>query len=819
MAGSPSGTGSSRQRSMPARARRTWTGRPTGDDQGLTLVELLVAMAIFAVVVTVAVKVIVAATDATMRFQRNSAMWSRILDANTQILNDVTDGSTITVAEANQLSIQVVRNDKCQLRTWNADTAAQTLEVTTVAFEQAQCTGPSTTATQRFIGLNAVGKTATANGTHPTQYLSTATFAYYDSFSDTPQEFPVDPDRVMRVGWTLTARVDDGYNPKTMTSAQTFTKRGAVASGNGDIIDPKTPLLCNAIRLVAQGATCGTQAPTSAATGKIEGVDHPIVQWVDNSPAGLTSGWTVMRRANPEGMNDTAPGYTGWQYVLIMPANITTYTDIGLPAGYTATYMVIASNNGGGVGPNSNTVVTGTRPAAPTLTAIGAATSITLTWTRPTGTTAGYDLYRDGILAGQITDPAITTWTDGPGQYGWTGTGYNHAHSYQVVAVNRWEAALTTGSQTGRLALGATATTVYGGATRALSSAATAYTAPAAASLAGAANTDRTTGLTWTPQAWIGTGPVPTVTWHVTYRSSTEGAGDVWAGTASSWTHGARPAGRWSEYQVYGTDGSGTGPGSGWARFWQRPDTPSCSIAGATTRSLTVAAGLGATADESYPTLYVRDAGSNDWQSNGFTFDPLVDGGHYGYRVYTTGAGGVSDQGYCDGWTPVLPTPGPPGCSANVNDGEAPGVITVAGGDQVKLGSGGTVHSSPRTFSALSAGTYYGYARSINSDGYNTKYGGWAGCGGGTIVNPTPAIPAGYSTAGPHAGCGAGNGDVSTIFQANYSASYYTPNPWVVYWADQASNSPKWLVQAVRKDSNFTDNLTGSVVCGGGTGW
>jgi hypothetical protein len=89
--------------------------------------------------------------------------------------------------------------------------------------------------------------------------------------------------------------------------------------------------------------------------------------------------------------------------------------------------------------------------------------------------------------------------------------------------------------------------------------------------------------------------------------------------------------------------------------------------------------------------------------------------------------------------TQNLDAPSAPVCSASVTDSTAPGSISIGGGDQVKLGSGGGVYG-PRAYSGLGAGTYTGYARNVASDGYNTAYSGWDACAAKTILGP-PATP------------------------------------------------------------------------------
>lgn len=103
-----------------------------------------------------------------------------------------------------------------------------------------------------------------------------------------------------------------------------------------------------------------------------------------------------------------------------------------------------------------------------------------------------------------------------------------------------------------------------------------------------------------------------------------------------------------------------------------------------------------------------------------------------------SGSAGVPNSTNDPGFrTPPLVAPTPT-CAATVTDSQAPGAITVGGGDQVKLGSGGTVYAGPRSYSGLAAGTYVGYARNVISDGHNSATSGWDACPGRSVVNPPP---------------------------------------------------------------------------------
>lgn len=718
------------------------------DDRGISLPELLVVMVVMGVLAGIVTGIVMWSQRTTTSQARNGELWADMQDASTQLLRDVNDASTITLAEANRLTVEVVRDDKCQERDWVVDTTNKRLTVTTRFYEQLDCTGPTTTREDRIIGDNAVGTNAA--GSEPTLFTSAATFSYYDTLSSAALPFPVEPDRISRVEWSLAAQADTNMRVETLKSGAAFASRGLTSTGGGEQQNSTSPLLCLSLRTPVDAA-CGTVPP--AATGKFEGVDKPVLQWVDTSPT-LTLGWTVWRVANPEGMAQNDPARTSWTavYYSATPAT-TSWTDTTLPAGYTAQYVVRAST-ASGVGPTSNQVVTGLRPAAPTVTAAGAQQSIGVTWTASVGAT-GYDVYRDGKLLASL--GAVTSFTDQPGQPGWAGTGYGHSHYYRVVPVNRWENRLTRGGEALRLPIDTDVTATYTGGARLVSAqtpASGAFTAPPAPALSVAASAGRDNVVDWAAAAWVGSGPTTgrETGWQVWYRSSTEAgaqvSGSPMAASTTTWTHTSRPAGRYSEYAVRGVNASGSGALAGYDREWQRPATPACSIVAATTRSLTVGANaIAATPDEGYSNYEVR-LNVGGWSANGTTFDPLSDNAGYGFNVHVQGAGSGlwSDEGSCAGTTPDLEAAPAytPACSVSRSSAYAPATLTAssAGGSgtrQVRM-AGGTWYTNSATYSNRSAG-YYGFeARSFTdaSDGWNsdTNWSGTDTCG--TTIDPPP---------------------------------------------------------------------------------
>lgn len=782
------------------------------DDRGVTLPELLVAMLIMSVLAATVISLVIWANRTTTSQTRNGDLWADLQDASTQLLRDVNDAQEIIVAEPNQLGVYVIRDDKCQQRTWVADTVNQRLTVTTTFFEQRACGGPSTTREDRIVGDNARG--TNTSGTRPTLYTAPSTFTYHDTLSDTPLPIPVEPDRVTRVQWSLAARADTNMREETLKSGAAFTGRGAQTAGDGDQADPTAPLLCVSLRAPVDAA-CGTVP--AAATGKVEGVDKPVLQWVDTSPT-LTLGWTVWRIANPDGMADDDPARTSWEAIFYtaVPTQ-SSWVDLSLPAGYTAQYVVRATT-ADGVGPTSNQVATGLRPAATTVTATGALTSVNLTWTPSAGST-GYDVFRDGKLIVNL--GPVTSFTDQSGVHGWAGQGYGHSHRYRVVPVNRWESVLTTGSITGRIALDADVAATYTGGVRLVSAETTAsqaFTAPAAPTLASTPNTDWSNTLTPTVAGWTGSGPTSKASvardrgWQAQYQPWGGSFSDLWvgatevAGTGAK-AHTGRAGGSISTYRARTCNAVGCSPWSTTASATQRPPTPSCSAAAASTQSVVVNLGLPAM-DSAYTSWSVgggtgAPSASGGFPSASFTVSNLRDNTAHGFQVNSSNATGTSDLGYCNASTPDLeaPTPVAPTCSAGAA-GYAPTSITVtasggSGNRQVRQSGGSWTGSNPVTYTGYSAGSHGFETRAYTyvSDGYNsdTNYSGTSSCAASVQDPPTPgAIPAGSPcTAGAQwamgdAGSGgsgfAGIAGLRTCFYAALNATSYTAD-WT--WRDK----------------------------------
>ncbi|NTW41805.1 MAG: hypothetical protein HGA44_18310, partial [Cellulomonadaceae bacterium] len=750
-------------------------------------------------------------------------------------LRDVNDALSIRAADAQQLTLAVIRDGVCVVRDYTADEVAHTLSVVTTFYEQESCSGASEATPPKVLLV---------------RYTQPGTFTYWGESETIAIPSPVEDVRnITRVQWELAAEpyIDRDAPDVTLMSSQFFDGRGE-SSGSG------TPEL-------------QAKRPALTLTTAIPGKDAPTLTWTDSTPT-LTQGWVLTRAREWEGER------AGSFLAIAWPAGATTtFTDTTLKAGERASYVIYAVLKDGSNGPTSNVVDTGLRPLAPEgVTATGQPTDIKIDWAPSNGAT-GYDVYRDGVLVANVGD--VTTWTDA--------LTYGHAHGYRVVATNRWEQRLTTGTEAGRVPLGAVIDQAYTGGVR-LASAQTAdsgaFTAPPPPTLKATPTTTWSTTVAWDQNAaaWVGAGPstknghARVETWDTTTHQDSDVTTMLWTATPAATTtrtHGSRTPGSTDYYEARSCNQAGCSPWGATVAAIQRPPAPAtCTTGGASTRGMQVtvtpatmatpatgyrvAGGTGAptggaaqatpvfnidqlahstahvftaatqnaspanggwsdgtTCQGTTATLAVAITGTSsttrsvsasmgvtngtgssltlegvrtDQNVGSATWDPLADG--TGFTVTARNSDGynnVVDQRAVS--TQVLTAPSAPTCTVTVVDADAPGSITVGGGDQVRLG-GGSASASPHSYGSLSAGTYVGYARRMTSDGYNTAYSGWDGCPSATIADPYP------SPWGVRAGCPA-------IGVPIYATS---PRAWQVRRASSSVCELRWVVTASGAD-------------------
>lgn len=744
-------------------ARPVCTGPSSRDDSGLSLVQVIVAVFVAGIVTLLLVQGYQTFVHGNAESNQRTEVTTGIDDANGQIHRDITDATALRLADTQRLTLTVIRDELCQERAYTADPAAGTLSVTTTFYEQATCSGASESSTKKLLK----------------RYTEDATFTYFGENQGVAIPAPVQElKNVSRIEWDLAAKPYVDKDAPDVTLASGAAYRGGVEQTGGDA--------------VVQG-----KRPTLKVVTVVAGKDAPVITWTDPTP-GVTNYFWVTRAASPEGTLDGA----FQNLAIVQPTSKGTqtdytYTDTSLQPGARATYVVYAVLTDGSSGPSSNSADTGLRPAIVTgVTATGAATSITVTWAATSGAT-GYDIYRDDVLAGRVTSATATTWTDGPtdatGRAGWGGSGYGHAHKYRVVAVNRWEQVLTTGSESGRVPYGDAITKAYtaanGSAQTRLSTTdsvpAGAFTAPAAPTLTSTPNANWTNTVARTFAGWVGAGPTSKAGvsrdrgWETQTATLSGAFANFWGeSAAAAQTHTSRPAGATTRYQARACNASGCGPYSAVSSALQRPPAPaSCVTSGASTRGMNVT--VNPTAMESGATGYQVTGGSGAptgtgaQASNVFNVDQLTHSTTHSFASATRNASpansGWSDATGCSGTTAVLGV-SVAGVSSSTRTINA--TIGLANGSSSSLTLEGVrtdANVNSTSWDPLPDGTAY-TVTARNTDGYNNVA---AQAGIATQVLTAPGTPS-CSISG---GGTAPNGSAILSAEGGANASSYQYSP------------------------------------------
>jgi len=814
-------------------------GRPS--DAGWGIAEVIVAMAIFAVISTAVIGALKVANGITRDQGNRSAANSEISDVNGQLSRDVEDATSITTADRQRLVLTVIRDDTCWRRSYTVDAPARTFKVQTDYYAARACSGSFESRTQVLLHDLVVSDAAFTYRNSDGRILST----------------PVQSRQgIATVAWVT---------PALPKGASVAISRGTAAAFNG-----RTQNGDRVRELVAQ-------APLLSVVTAVVGVDKPVLKWTDLSPE-LTGSWTVWRSEALEGGGAAVATWT--PVAAGLPASTTSWTDTGAKDGFTDLYAVQATLTSGTNGPSSNQVVSGLRPVAPTgLTATGGPTTIQLGWTRSIGE-AAVDVYRDGKLLASLGN--VTSYVDA--------TGYGHSHMYAVVAVNGFEALWTTGLRTSRVAVGTALTATYnGGKTRYASTAAAAFTAPAAPSLtATPSTTANSVSLAWTPAAFTGAGGHPaatlSATWdsqkHASTTSTFVALKTSTPNATKSVTDSSPVKGDTTSYQARTCNASGCSPWSATKSAITVPPAATCTVSGLTTRAAAVKGSVsmtsaatswnlaGGKAPSGYTVSGIGTATTGTW-----AVDRLADATKQPFTVKVRNATGWGPTSTCAGTTKTLATPtvtigtrttssiamtctasngnaadssvGLTGettatgtrshkftglqdnraftakctngdgvntssatkatstpelvapaatCKASVSGQD----LTVSGGDQVRLGTTGTIHTAASyTYSDLDPGSYTAYVRNTASDGTNTSYSTWDPCPSKTITVPKPAAP----------GCSDNPWVTTTGVQVQSGATFCTSKyaVWYVYqyqWtnSEDGSLSP-WADTSVRLDA------------------
>ncbi len=236
------------------------------------------------------------------------------------------------------------------------------------------------------------------------------------------------------------------------------------------------------------------------------------------------------------------------------------------------------------------------------------------------------------------------------------------------------------------------------------------------------------------------------------------------------------------------------------------------TLTGVSSTTRTINASLAATNGNS--TSLTLENVRTDWNVTDATWDPLTHG--TGYTVTARNYDGYNDvfaQHYVTTATITASAP----TAAISGGGEAPRTLTVSatGGGatpwgvavshQVRLGStdANIRGGSSAGYSVSTAGSYYGYARTVATDGHNTVYSGWDSAGPVTVTDPWP------SNWGSAPGCPA-------IYVTIYSNS---PRTWEGRRASSTTCQVRWTVTEAGATYELPEGTivtTGTYVLGSG---
>jgi prepilin-type N-terminal cleavage/methylation domain-containing protein len=292
------------------------------NESGFTLIEVLVTLAVFAVIAVIATSVIVSLNNTAARFGTTSTTQNDLTTAAAQINRDISSASNFVRAEDKLLEVKTNFGD----RTENTIIFAY-VPGSPVPSGVQQANLPNYPAIVRQV-TSSTGTTPTSRVLVP-GFDATAQanplFAYFDGRNvkiSTPVEGDTKLKSISRVQFFISAKIDDRALPVELASSATPRTIGTETNNAGS-----TPQIPAAPFLTGKLTPSATTADLS---------------WT--IPEGATS--YTLYRIN----NDTT------KVVSIIPNPATnTFSDTGLTKGEKYTYYVVASGPGG-ISPQSNKV-------------------------------------------------------------------------------------------------------------------------------------------------------------------------------------------------------------------------------------------------------------------------------------------------------------------------------------------------------------------------------------------------------------------------------------------------------------------------------
>lgn len=370
-------------RHFPAQGSTRFTRHDVRSEDGFSLIELMVAIVVAAIVGGLIVAVIANANTSTRSVSASVMTESQMVDAMTRLGRDINGASSVVSATETSIELRDVSSSACIDNKYAA--ANGTLVDQTTVLTSATCP---------LVG-------GTVSSTHSTTVISGMTtntlFTYFSSSN--VQYTPVPGmSQIARVSYTVTATVAGRSNPLTLTSSANPSSSRSSVIGSGT-------------------ATCPAPVLSGALSGQTE-----TLTW--SQPVSAT-GYRLMR--------------DGVVIALIPSGSTTTFADRGIAWGGTHLYYVNGIC-GLSTSPNSNGVIVTLPPPAPVLTGTLVASggqanpdNAALSWTSVAGAIT-YTLYGRDVTAG-----GAYAVLDGPNAdlaFTQSALTYDDTYSYYVQAIN-----------------------------------------------------------------------------------------------------------------------------------------------------------------------------------------------------------------------------------------------------------------------------------------------------------------------------------------------------------------------------------------------
>lgn len=244
--------------------------------------------------------------------------------------------------------------------------------------------------------------------------------------------------------WTDTSHNEDEFEIlRSPTTGAGYTIFGTVPANTTSFsntgLTPETTYFYIVRARNAQGLSANSNevsgttppAPPAAPSGLVLDIISSFqlnLRWSDH--ATNETGYRLQRRI----------GTGSWEPAISLPANATSYQDVGLEEGTTYSYRVWALNVNGDSALLEGSVTMPTLPAAPTglAASAGSASRLTLTWIDNANNETGFRIYRRQGLAGNFTLLTTAPSNPGGGSTNYLDTGLTEAtsYSYRVSSIN-----------------------------------------------------------------------------------------------------------------------------------------------------------------------------------------------------------------------------------------------------------------------------------------------------------------------------------------------------------------------------------------------